>query len=558
MKFGKRTMWAMAAWLVGVCMSAAVTAKPIDAALRQVSPNTQVVLVVPSLADLDGKLTLLNRQLVLGMPELNNALAQFKEASGIERGVRDDGALILVIEGLGGMFGGMMPRMQLLMPVSDYGAFVGNFGGSAEEAVTQLQLPSGQVGFARKLGDYALLGIDANDLRAYRPGNDADRWFAKAGTLGARYLQGSDIAVLVDLESLSPTLMGMTPMMQMMAEAGFAQLDPAEAAQARKNLQLMIAGWTAFLRDGRGLVIGLDMNDAGFGMTTIAQFKDNSPMAQMLKSGGEDAAAYLARLPDRPFLLAYSMNMEMPAMAKWMENVMDMMFTADPAMAEAMAVLKPTFADLKGTAGFLYADDEGRLSGLQYARIRDAAAFRDVMRQYIEKVNGLPVMPGSTQRVEASYTPNVMQIGDVQVDRFVTDSGEELAHLMGPLETLMKQDGLVAATGEHFISTMSPDRATLEAALASARGQGGNLGAHAGIAQTRAALTPRPLMEMYLDVRALAAFFEMEVPGDGPSLAAISVSANEGGVAYRKYVPTSVVRLIMQAAPALQEALGPF
>src|SRR5690554_3435335 len=127
-------IWNRPGWpgIIAVCLLA-LGAPRVEAqqtlppVLDLVSAQSQVIVVIPSLSRLSERMGQVNDAAGFGIPGLGDTLGEFKRSVGIVRGLRDDGPMVLAfhrIDAEGGL------PFTMLLPVSDFGAFVGNFGGT--------------------------------------------------------------------------------------------------------------------------------------------------------------------------------------------------------------------------------------------------------------------------------------------------------------------------------------------------------------------------------------------------------------------------------------------
>jgi hypothetical protein len=204
-------LWAVTATVAAVAVVQPLFAE-VPAALSQAPQDAQLVFIVPSMSQFSGKLAMLNQNLGLDIPELADALGTFKAETGIGDGMNDTGSAMLVIHDLATAIDtGEEPDILLILPVTDYAAFVAGFqeegAAPAGAGVTQVTMPDGQAGFARESGGYAILGNKEDAVANFTPGGDAGVIGGRVGSLGAKSLSESDAAVYIDLEALAPSLM---------------------------------------------------------------------------------------------------------------------------------------------------------------------------------------------------------------------------------------------------------------------------------------------------------------------------------------------------------------
>lgn len=547
---------AAVAVLIVLAVQAPAQERNVAPLLDQISERAQVVILVPSLAKLSDKLAMVEEALQLGAPELNDALGQFKMVSGLTQGLNDEGAMLLVLEELGGALMGGQPRAYLLAPVRDYEAFLGNFQAqaAANATVAELQLDTGHTCFARKLEGYALLGQTRELVQAYQPARKSDAWLKKVGPLGSHYLTSSDISVIVDVESLSATLAGLSGMVQMLSEMQLANRPQDEQAAARAAAQWFMQGINNVVRDGAALVIGTDVTDGGVGLSLAIQFKANSELAKRFVGGG-GAASHLDRLPDKPWLMALSMNAEALGFAHFAESIVPIIEAEDAALAEHFQTMLPNLRAMRGVSMLLMpptADDD---PGVMYVNTPDANAYRQTVGDYIKALNG-KTLPGTDQPMTTTYNAGRLKIGDVSVDQYEQRLGAELTG-----------SGYIAAHGEHVVQVTSPDMQLLTDAIKALDANQG-VGAGGTIRQTRQSLSPDPALELYVDLsmvvsRAMGALAGAGFNRAGPQAnagqveasapIALSVSVREGGLVIRQFVSMEAARVMQTFMPMLQQ-----
>src|SRR5689334_14436438 len=140
--------------LLLLALTFGVPARADLALLDQAPADSPVVIYVPSLSQLSQKLATFNDAAGLGMPNLVDALGMFKQQLGATKGLKDDGAMMIVITDphiVEAADTGNGPPTLLFLPTSDYGALVTALGGKPEDAIASVTMPGKRPGFARKL-----------------------------------------------------------------------------------------------------------------------------------------------------------------------------------------------------------------------------------------------------------------------------------------------------------------------------------------------------------------------------------------------------------------------
>ncbi len=542
-RFGRISRTIVALVMLSVAATHAVAqANRIAPVLDQVSERAQIVVVAPNLSRLSEKLALLNESLELGVPELADVLGEFKRDAGVERGLADNGALVLVVEDATTALMGGQAKVYLLVPVSDYDAFIGSFDATVDGPVAQLNSATGDPNFIRKVGNYALVGETSAAVQSYQPANNGAKWIRKAGDLGGNALAGGDVAMVIDIESMSMTLAGMTTMLQFMAEMGIANAPPEQQASARAGVQWLIQGFQAFVRDGSALVVASDLTEQGIGGSIAVQFKENSALAKRFANGGK-AADHLARLPDKPYLVAMSANTDAFNIAGIAESILPLIASTDVPAADAFKAMLPIVQQMRGMSLVVAppTDETQEPSVLTYMNVTDAAAYRDAFKKYLAQIDGKPATAADPTTVATRYTANQLKVGDVAADQYEIRT-----------DALTAQTGYLVGKDEHILHTNVADAQVLRDGLAAMTRTNG-LGANGDIAQTRKSLLPDSAFELFINfdaVMALAAAMEGgPVDNTGKAgLIGVSISIGEGGAVLRQWTPMPAAKIIKEKA----------
>ena len=143
----RRTTTVLAGLLTTVLFAQNTRADALESALNMIPADAPVAMVVPSLSGLSLKAATLNEQSMgSAVIHMANLLGTIKQMAGVQEGVNNDGPLVVVATdaaALGKNGRADQPPMVVAIPVSDYGAFVGQLGGNGDEAVTPLTLGGG-------------------------------------------------------------------------------------------------------------------------------------------------------------------------------------------------------------------------------------------------------------------------------------------------------------------------------------------------------------------------------------------------------------------------------
>lgn len=588
-------IWSVTATVAAVAAVQPVSAE-VPAALSQAPQDAQLVFIVPSMSQFSGKLAMLNQNLGLDIPELNDALGAFKAETGIGDAMNDAGSAMMVIHDLAGAIDtGAEPDILLILPVTDYAAFVAGFqeegAAPAGAGVTQVTMPDGQAGFARESGGYAILGNKEDAVANFTPGGDTGVIGGRIGALGTKSLSECDAAVYIDLEALAPTLVpkidqGIAEFNQNMSEAAeMGMMDPASLEMMNATMSLYAVAGKAILNSAEGVVFALDISEHGVGITKAANFKADSAVMKYLPGGKGDTASTLARLPHSSYIAAAAFDAQAISFADLFEAAMDALPEGNPQMDLYRKSL-PMIKQIQQYAGVLYTPDPGALMGgtgalnmLQTYKVNDGAAYMQQAKDCITSMNGteipmaMPMAAGGQPPVmtyATSYTDNALQLDGVQVDQYSmqVQMPQEMMMQMGPAAGFMTMftnfTGYAAHADGHYLSTTTLDQQLMAKGLATGK-TGDGMGAGDTLAIVREKAIPDgAVAEVYINlggitetVGPMAMMFGLpaiEAPQDLPPVA-MGMGLDGTSAAGRLYVPNDTTRFIIGTAKSVQQQM---
>jgi len=490
--------------------------------------GSQVVVVVPSLQALSDAGAKLNTELALNNPMLGDMLTMMKMMGGMQQGLDDAGPMMVALPTVMAMAGGQgQPPVLMFMPVTDYDAFVGNFGAGGGGEIASIMMPGGQPGFAKRSGGFAVMSPMRGMVEQYQPGGAGAALLEKVGPAGADAMDDSAVSLLIDIESIAPMLMPMVDMglataqMQMQEEAA----DNPQAAQAAQMMQIGGDATRAVLNGMRGLAISLDADDAGIALRMTTQMKPDSGLAKALPGGADQRVSeLLSRVPDSPYLVASSYDMKAINMAMMIEAMAEAMpeDMAGGSMKQLYADMVPLIEDINAASVVWYtpAQDDGQLDPASMYRTvmvvdsDDPASTRGAMGQYIASINGVELPAGAmpdgqpmTMSYKTAHTGEAMNLDGHVVDTYSFEMvfPPEMMQQMGPMAGMMQgfssYSGYIAQTEGGVIATTSMDQALLESAIA-AQADGG-LGGSASVSAAMQRVPASPVMVTLVSVQGI-------------------------------------------------------
>lgn len=570
-----------AAAAVAPLLTAAPAKADVTEALDAAPQGAQLVVVVPSLQRLSDAAATLNTELQLNNPMLADLLASMKSMGGMRAGLDDDGSAMFVMPTLMSMaMGGQQPPMLLMIPVSDYEAFVGNFGGAAQGGVTRLTMPGGgQPGYARHVGGFAVMSPLQPLVANYQPGHAGASILEKVGPAGEAALTDAAIAAYVDVETVAPMLLPMIDMglnMAKMQAQQQAQANP-QMAQAAQWMDVGGSAIRTVMSGMRGVTLALGAGDAGLEMTLATQMVDGSNLARALPGGAARGLSILDRVPAEPYLLAAGYDtraIDFAYMMRSMAALMpegeeaqgmaqlyrDMLPMAESMNAAAMGWYLPEAADAEAAAAL---DPKGFYRTVWAVDADNPADAMEVAADYIASMNGLemplgPDMRGNMMNMsyQTSVERNALRVSGQDVGTFSVQTiyPEQLAMQMGPMAGVMQTfgsyDGYLAATDTGYVMTTVRDAGLLEKTFTVEDGQG--LAAHADVRAAAEHLPADPVAVTLVGIDGVVDMMStmgMPMPAGaplGPIAMGFAVDDNAGDL--KVHVPYASARFIGQAA----------
>ncbi|MEM8739181.1 MAG: hypothetical protein AAGG38_11995 [Planctomycetota bacterium] len=625
-----RTVLFAAAWLTAAPPALAQDAPPVPAvtaAFDQAAAGAEVIVIVPQLSELGEKSAAFAEQTQLdtaalagvfsnplnpvagpgGMQatplDFANGLDAFKRKMGWLEGVDDDGSGILVLYGVADYFravaggaGGQAPRPTavLLVPTTDYPAFVTQLGGDPQADATAIDFntPDGrkESGFAKSLNGYAALSEKLETLQNYQPANQAKALTDAMSPLLKTYLNTGQSLVYIDVAALAESLNLVLDDKEKQARA-FA---PAMLEAAGPALELYFDQLRSVINGTDRALLSLDFNDAGLGLTASLQAKAGSDLADYLKPADADAPAnsgrLLAALPDQPYLYASSVDPRGIAVDRIIEQIEAALGPADADAAGASLLLRDALLRTKNTRGlasaFYRPDPRTMLAGgitsvLTLYDVEDPDAFVAQHRAAIEKLAQtkftLPAaqqgQPDTVVSFNTQYIENALNIEGTGIHQFQVNTvlPPEALQQFGPLAMVMGNAGsggyLAVKDGKVLVTNVVDAQLITQSLRAIDQNTG--IGAAGPLAELRSAAFPvEPSMELYISLGNIidsTGFFlpfllpglePVNVPADLPPLALGGVS-DEQSIALRIFLPHPLVEfasnLNQQLAPAIQQ-----
>jgi hypothetical protein len=542
----KKIGWLLVA--VALLAGAQTVHGKVPTVVSQIPDNAVIAITVPSLSRLSNKIALVNQKLALNQPQMNNVLGFAKAMSGMSQGINDGGGAAVVLTSLPMPGAGAEPDVILLLPVSDYGAFLGNFGSKSNNGVTRVQFMNQSL-FVKKSGQFAVAGPSQQLVKQFtRPSGKSvtDR----AGQFGHQVMTHSDISVFVDLariEKMVRPLIG-PQLAQMKTQVQqLSGLDPQAGKFLDAYLKVYADILTTVLRDGDVIINGIDVSPEGIGFTYSCQFKPGSQLASVFASNPAQAPK-LDRLPTVPYVVAMTFDGSTLPMKQWAQELCDA-FPDDTPFSALIGSSKDLMGQFGGkwqsvifTPGSDPTQRNILTSGLWVVESPEPAKFVQSYQGYLNALNSL-------EMAEFSYStqvePSAIEVAERKIDQYIikVNAPEQVQKQFashGPL--FEAQKGAIFQTDDAVVVAFNPNKETLAQADIAAEGKGGLNGDH-GIAITRRHLPKNGIGQMFISVAPVLEKIPGMKPVGNQNLPPIGLGAgiHEGSIGVRGFVPMRVI-----------------
>lgn len=387
--------------------------------------------------------------------------------------------------------GGGEPPMIILLPVTDYKLFLGNFPDAKTEGdVTSVSIED-EDSFVASWGKFAVIA-PSKAVLAKKPAG------LKLQGVAARQMTAGCAGVYVNMPAIRTVAVPMLQQARVKIVRDMErelQKNPKFAPLAKVALNQVLDVAEGFLQTADSVTESIDIRPEGIAITGMVEFAPNSYMAKQLAGVKGTDGPLLAGLPTQNYLL-YGGGISSPVLGTMLNdflspivkelqamgpemkpalNYIDAMNKAQAAQKSSVfGLVAPTAALGQGSLIQVLAITEGDAATLKGAMKGMAEAQADVMKMVFA---GQPGVPADAMTVK--YTPNAKQVGGVQFDEMANDfnmpgndpgamqAKQMMAMLYGP-------DGqktyLGAVDAKHVLVVLGLDDKTIADAVAAAKG----------------------------------------------------------------------------------------
>jgi hypothetical protein len=578
--------------------------------LQQVPADALVVIKFNKLKATSDKVAALANKLGLAQmnPDMADPLGKMQEEAGIKQGVDSAGDAAFVL--LNNKMDENKPPMLVLVPVTDYKAFLGNFADAKTEGDISTVHPKNETNdvFVANWGKYAALSPAKENL-AKKPDG------LTPTALSAKELDSKDVVAYVNMKTARTRILPEIAnhrakiladieknMMQASAprppRARAGQPAPATrpAGEANAKAQKMMPVIRAFVnraidtaeqlcRDADGASYGLAIDEAGIKTTGLLEFAAGSPSAARVAEFKNTDASFLAGLPTMKYLLLGGWQVDPKAMEKLVSDFTDPIakeFAAlgedGKAMQAYLDAMKKFFSASTGQ-GFGMLTPSGNLGQdavIQAAYINrgDAKTLIDAQREIANSQQAFMNMfqPGGGAGIamKTTYTANAKTVDGIPLNQmttaFITPPGQpaspQVAQMQQMMGVMYGPGGINLLTGQIndkvAVTSMGISDEALKTLIASAKANDDKLSQSAALAATKKNLPQTRFAEMYVSLDQIAVTLASYAKAFGmpinfqvpPDLAPIGMTlGTEGGNALKGngFIPAQTLQSLIAA-----------
>ncbi len=460
----------------------------------------------------------------------------------------------------------------IIVPVSDYAAFVKAMGAEKPEGISSVKLDD-KPGFVKDLGGgYAALTTVSGLLEKFegKAGNSKDH--AKIlGKNGGGIADTADVLIVANVAQMQDQLKDGVAKMKTQAEQMAAMMGE-QGAQAQTGLKIMQTVIEGFARDGTCGVLGLSFSDSGVTADIGAQFKDGSEVGKFFNAEGK-STGLLARVPTLPFFFAGAFDLSAPGIKQLFKNAAAMQ--AADAKEDAKPAANAMVANIdkqSGFAGVLGASPNAMMGGglfantVTYTATSDSKAYMGFMAETFKKTDGQKQGPVTTK---ATYKPEASEVGGVKVDTWTMNmdidqndpSAMQVQMMTGMLFGQGGMTGMNAPVEGGVITVYSQNTPLLTNAIEAAK-NGKGLSEGESIKSVQSNLPANRTFEVYVGIKPLmdAAIGFASMMGGAPEIKLPEkitpiglggTTANQG-LTVRAFVSTDTIKSIADVVKQMQ------
>ncbi len=567
---GNKALWnslkklGMVALLLGWATSAVAAG-----VLEQSPENAMVVVKVRNLQETNTKAAALIDKLGLANfnPALSDPLAmimkQFKISAGVDK-AGDMAVIVLMPEA-----DGVKPESSLLLPVSDYSAFLGNFPDAKTEGEISTFENRGQQISCAQRGHFAILSNNKNNVTGKPAG-------IKLAAACSKEFESKDVAAYVNMKLVAPKLLealkkgeeSIPNMAQMIGQ------QPGMEGQG-KLMKLLLKEYVKLGRrvveDSDGMVYSFSLVKDGLTTGAVIEFKPDSYLGKLASRLKGTEQVDFTGLPAGKYVAFAKAHVDPAVMQILLTDVLSQLkidmeadgLKSDVLSSAAETMRAPLNSEKSVAFGVLLpAGAAGQASVFQVVQVVECDsrlvldAQQKAMAQQAELMNSVGMKGGNFE-----VTPNAKKVAGVDFTQIKMAAVEganpqEIQKMITAVYGPGGINGFMGAVDEqHLLAGWFADDDLLSAAVASVKGKTDALGKRVDVLASIKQLPSNPLavgcvevgnfMQLISNVsKQMGMPLQLQVQNDLPPLA-VSLAAEGSALRMDGYVPMDIIQSIM-------------
>lgn len=558
---------------MGISLTTALSAMAgLPGAIDRVPGDAIAVISIRNISELKSDLDTLGNAL----PALKDALSQgpIQMIMGIP-GMNTSGSVAAVFVGETLDMESQTPPMVVIVPVTDADAFMKGLNATKSGNLYTADLDGSPTYFKDLSGGYVAMSPREDLITSFegKPGNLAAHT-KRVGKTAASVADTADILMFADMAKLKPLIdqgmMGMKQNMEMVAAMAGPQADQMNQSMA------MIEGFVNMLTTQGDIgLFATTLTASGISMDMGAQFKEGSDGFKAMQAKG-DSLGIMKKLPNIPYLFAYSIDTSSPAMKKILSGLGEMQgggagmlpidFKAMTSSLDGTAMILGTSPALMG--GGLFANS------VLYHHSKNPAALMSLTKDAMGAMNDTS---SNGMKITTSYQAGSTTVGGTPVDswgmRMAVDPNDpnamaaqqSMQAMMMIYGANMGPSGYIAAGKTGVVQTMSRNTMLLEKSLQVAE-SGDGLGSDRVLGSVAKMLPADRTMEAYVGVGeiiktvgGLMAMFGMPAEFTVPENLApvgMAMTSSDGAGRFTFHIPTAVITTIADIQKQFEGEMG--
>jgi hypothetical protein len=564
-----------------VVLAALLALPTVAQILDQIPADAMAVLKIRNLASVNEKMAALAKQFGIAemTPAASDPLEALLGAGNIKQGLdkSGDAAIVLLNHDMNQAH---EPPCIALIPVTDYAAFIKNFGDDAKKDgdydVVHMTF-NGQKDnddtFVAHRGKFAVIS-DKKDYLDKKPDG------FKAGGVTAKELDTKDATLVVNFKVLGPKL---NDQLKAHQEEWLAEIEKTMtgnekakkyAPLAKVFISQVLTVAQEFLTDAQFASFSVNLNKEGIATSLMAEFSGDSTFGKIVAGAKNTDAPLLAGLPDAKYLFFAGLSSSRTEegqkfLADFFRPIRQELNNAGDDVKPVIGLLdsmKTMFESTKGqTMGVIAPTGALGAAALIQSVILttgDAKPLAEAQAKALDAEQKLMAMIPNQPETKITFTPNAKTVEGVSFSQFTTEITGTDAVAMQAKQMMALMYGPGGPTGysgvlddQHLLTVQGLDDAMLASAVKAAREKTDPLSNTPGVQlvnknlpQQRVGVGYVALDQIVITITNYAKMMGMPIPVNiKPDLPPLGTAvATEGSAArFDSYIPADMVEAMI-------------